>query len=94
MYLLISGEGKTDMGVCDPAQEQCAGEQFKAGAMAIIVDQLVEMRLGYEFSHLDSECVGFVSENCLANNKLQPNKKPKATKIRGKKRPKETLYFF
>lgn len=94
MYLLLSGEGKSDMGACYPAQEQCEGEQFKAGAMAVIVDQLVELSQGYDFSHLDNERVCFVSENCLADNKLQPIKKPKSAKIRGKKRPKETLYFF
>ena len=94
MYLLLSGEGKTDIGVCCPAQEQCKGGQFKAGAMAVIVDQLVELSQGYEFSHLDSERVSFVSENCLVNNKLKPIEKDKSLKVRGKKRPKETLYYF
>ena len=94
MYLLLSGEGKTDIGVCNPEQEQCEGDQFKAGAMAIIVDQLVGLSQGFDFSHLDSERVCFVSENCLADNKLHPIKKPKSAKIRGKKRAKETLYFF
>ena len=94
MYLLLSGEGKSDMGVCYPAQEQCVGDQFKAGAMAVIVDQLVELSQGFEFSHLENERVGFVSENCLANNKQDSIKKTKSAKIRGKKRPKETLYYF
>ena len=94
MYLLLSGEGKTDMGVCYPAQEQCEGDQFKAGAMAVIVDQLVELAQGFDFSHLDSERICFVSENCLANNKFEPIEKDKSLKARGKKRPKETLYYF
>jgi len=94
MYLLLSGEGKSDMGVCYPAQEQCVADQFKAGAMAVIVDQLVELSQGFEFSHLENERVGFVSENCLANNKLGSIKKTKSAKGPGKKRAKETLYYF
>jgi hypothetical protein len=92
MYLLLSGEGKTDMGVCYPAQEQCAGEQFKAGAMAVIVDQLVEMSQGYEFSHLDNGCVGFVSEAGLVAQKMKVQKK--SMRLRGEKRPAETQYYF
>ena len=94
MYLLLSGEGKSDMGVCYPAQEQCESEQFRAGAMAVVVDQLVGISQGFEFSYLDNGLAGFISENCLANNKLKPIEKDKSLKVRGKKRPKETLYYF
>jgi len=92
MYLLLSGEGKTDMGVCYPAQAQCDGEQFKAGAMAVIVDQLVELSQGYKFSHLEAGLVGFVAEAGLVAQKSKPRKK--AMRLRGERRPPETQYYF
>lgn len=92
MFLLLSGEGKSDMGVCYPAQEQCEGEQFKAGAMAVIVDQLVELSQGYEFSHLENGLVGFISEKGLIAEK--PKTAKKSMRLRGQKRAAETQYYF
>ncbi len=92
MYLLLSGEGKTDMGVCIPAQAQCEGEQFKAGAMAVMVDQLVELNQGYEFSHLENGLVGFVAESGLIAGK--PKAAKKSMRLRGQKRRSETQYYY
>ena len=65
MYLLLSGEGSSDIGVCYPASSSCDADAFKAGPMAWIIDQLIEVNLGYEFSHLTTERVSFVSESLL-----------------------------
>lgn len=65
MHLLLSGEGPTDIGVCNPSSGECEGSRFKAGPMSWIVDQLLESCQGYEFSHLESNCVSFVSESYL-----------------------------
>ena len=92
MYLLLSGEGPTDMGYCDSASNICTGADFKEGPMAIIVDQLVEQFQGFDYSHIQSNRVQYVSEKYLDKNKLPPKRKP--TEMKGKKRPPETRYFF
>lgn len=92
MYLVLSGEGPGDIGVCIPSAECCDRSGFKEGPMAIIVDQLLDGFQGYEMSHLDAERVSFVSEAYLAANKSPPKKKAMA--LKGKKRPAETKYYF
>jgi hypothetical protein len=93
MYLLLSGEGSSDIGVCYPVSTSCDADTFRAGPMAWIIDQLIEENLGYEFSHLATERVSFVSESYLAQNKQQPISK-KSMSLRGKTKPPETKYFF
>jgi hypothetical protein len=44
MILMLSGEGKTDMGQMVPTDR---GMRFEPGPMAWIVDKLVEKRLDY-----------------------------------------------
>lgn len=92
MYLLLSGEGLGDIGICNPSSDSCDRLTFKEGPMAIIIDQLVEIFQGYEMSHLDTERVSFVSESYLVANKLPPQRK--AISLKGKKKPAETKYFF
>lgn len=92
MYLLLSGEGPGDIGVCNPSADCCDRTGFSEGPMAIIVDQLVEAFQGYEMSHLETLRVSYVSEAYLAANKLPPRKKAMA--LKGKKKPAETKYYF
>ena len=92
MYLLLSGEGASDIGVCSPTASSCDRPAFKEGPMAVMVDQLVEDCQGYEMSHFDTDRVSFVSEAFLAENKQRP--KRKAMLLKGKKRSAETRYFF
>lgn len=95
MYLLLSGEGVSDMGRCEVG-ESCEPPKFQVGAMAMIVNQLIDSHLqtqyGYELSLLDSELVTYVSESYLAQHK--PATSDKKMAIRGKKRPPETMYYF
>ena len=76
MYLLLSGEGISDLGQCKLGLKQCEAEDFQSGPMSWIVDQLIENFQGYEFSHIAYHCVCFVSETYLANNKVPSTKKP------------------
>jgi len=92
MHLLLSGEGPSDIGVCYPAAEYCQSENFKPGPMAWLVDQWIEKCQGYDFSHLESGLVHFVNEKYLAKNKPDPAKK--AMRLRGKRTPGETAYYF
>ncbi len=92
MHLLLSGEGSSDIGACESSADSCDKESFKVGPMALVIDQLVEVFLGYEFSHIDSGCATYVSESFLAANRLPPTKK--SVSMPGKKKPKETKYFY
>ena len=81
MYFLLSGEGPTDIGSGDAP-----------GPMAVIVDQIVEGKDGY--SILDSECVGFVPKRMLVARVKELKPPQKSPRIPGKKKARETLYFF
>lgn len=91
MILLLSGEGKTDIGECDNLSGFCESEHFVAGPMAIFIDQLVEDIVGY--SCLDFGSIRFISEHelsTLGKNCLVQKKRPS---LPGKKKSKETGCF-
>lgn len=91
MYVLFSGEGPSDLGQCELGLDRCEVEYFQPGPMSWVVDHLVESFQGFEFSHVESGCVGFVSESYLAANKAEPTQK---ARLPGKKKPPETQYYF
>jgi hypothetical protein len=88
MMLILSGEGKTDMGCHGPTE---MGNQFHIGPMGKIVDRLIEARMGYslyETHQSGAECVQFVPETELAKHaKLGPTRFP------GIKYGKGTAFF-
>lgn len=92
MYFLLSGEGPTDLGACRDGAAECNGVGFRAGPMAIIVDQIVENEL--DFSMLESEWFGFVGERRLADRAAELRSARKSMSLPGRKRAKETRYFF
>src|SRR5690242_4954435 len=92
MYVLLSGEGPTDVGAGKDASPVCEGDAFLQGPMAVIVDQVVEGKLGY--SVLDCASCGFVSEHRLAQRAGELKAAKKALRLPGKKQAKETRYFF
>lgn len=92
MHLLLSGEGPSDIGVCYPAAEYCDTETFRPGSMAWLVDQWLEKCQGYELSYLESGLVRFASKQHLVRHKPEPA--GKAMRIPGKKKPRETAYYF
>ena len=92
MYLLLSGEGSTDMGLCNPSSTSCEGDAFMEGPMAIIVDQLMEQFQDYDMPYLETQQVRYVSEKFLTKNKQSPLRR--AMSLKGKKTPTETKYFY
>jgi hypothetical protein len=92
MYALLSGEGATDMGAATEGSPVCEGEAFLQGPMAVIVDQIVEGKLHY--SVFDVGSFGFVPERGLARRAGELKAAKKALRLPGKKRAKETRYFF
>ena len=66
MILMLSGEGKDDMGYITPGAK---GLEYRPGPMAWMVDRLIEKRLDYsllDYQDKGAECVQFVSESELA----------------------------
>jgi len=94
MYLLLSGEGSTDIGRCNAAVSRCEAGAFVPGPMAVVVNQLLELAQGYEFSYLENDSVEFVSEKYLADGAADLKALKKSPSLAGKKKPKETLYFY
>ncbi len=92
MYFLLSGEGDTDIGRCDGAMSACEGDRHLPGPMAIIVSQIFERQ--HKFSFLEFQCYGYVSEQELKKKALKLKRLKKAPLLPGRKRPKETIYFY
>lgn len=92
MFFLFSGEGVTDLGTCARLATPCKGDDYQPGPMAIIVDQIVAARHGY--SLLEVGCCGFVSRRILGDRKSELKTSKKGIRLPGKKRAKETQYFF
>jgi len=92
MYFLFSGEGVTDLGACADSAATCEGSDYQHGPMTVIVDQIVEAR--HHYSLLDTGCCGFVSRGTLVDRASELKAAKKAMRLPGKKRAKETRYFF
>lgn len=92
MYFLFSGEGPTDFGMCTGGAAICMGNDYHHGPMAVFVDQVVETR--HRYSLLETGHYGFVSRHVLVNGASDLKTAKKAIRIPGKKRAKETRYFF
>ena len=91
MYFLLSGEGTTDIGECADGARACDGNGFRHGPMTVIVDQIVERATGA--SILQDAC-GFVSKRLLTERAEELKAARKSVRLPGKKRAKETRYFF
>jgi hypothetical protein len=92
MYFLFSGEGVTDLGVGGAAAFLCEGDDYLPGPMALLVDRIVESR--HNYSPLETGACGYVSERNLDHRALELKTAKKALGLPGKKRAKETRYFF
>jgi hypothetical protein len=92
MFFLFSGEGPTDLGACSDGASQCNGPEYLHGPMTVMVDQIVEER--HEYSLLATGHYGYVSEGTLSDRASELKAARKAPRLPGKKRGKETRYFF
>src|SRR5262249_3960486 len=92
MFLLFSGEGPTDCGVCTGNALICQGEEYLLGPMAMIADQIVEGR--YDQSILDTVRYGCVTKPRLVERAAALKAVKKGPLLPGKRRARETAYFF
>lgn len=92
MYFLFSGEGITDLGVGRTKAVRCTGDDFVVGPLALLVDQCIEDQQGY--SILEAGCCAYVAESQLRERAVALKAAKKGLALPGKKRAKETRYFF
>jgi len=92
VFFLFSGEGPTDLGVCENDADECDGEDFKHGPMAVLVNLLFEAVRRNSF--LDSGHCGFVSKRELVNRASALKGASQVPRLPGKKGEKETAYFY
>ena len=85
MILVLSGEGKTDLG------ELVFGTvEFKAGAMYMIIDKIIETRDTYSPYYTSKDNIKYISKDELSKKA----KSLKPIKLPGVDGKKETAYFF
>jgi len=92
MYFLFSGEGPTDLGIGVGNAELYEGDGYHHGPMTVIVDQIVEEK--HEYSLLETGYCGFVPKQMLVGRASELKAAKKILGLPGKKRAKETRYFF
>lgn len=94
MYLLLSGEGPSDIGSTLADTGGISGvEHFQPGPMAWFIDQWVENCQGFEFSHINFGQIGFVSEKAL-NQHCKQTSGGRNIRLPRKGKDLETGYFF
>lgn len=92
MYLLLSGEGPTDLGHGTGRGRISEGGAFQPGPLALIANQVLEA-LGAPMQ-LEQGLAGFVTKQTLETRAKQLRPLAKSPRLPGKKRGKETAYFF
>lgn len=83
MHLVVSGEGKSDIGMF-----AYKDDKFVAGSMYYIVDKIIEKKCDLSYYDYCDELITFMSEDQLTSFCKS------MTSLSGKKKPKETGYFF
>jgi hypothetical protein len=91
MFFLFSGEGSTDLGLCAGNSEMCVGIDYLHGPMTFFVEHLVKAK--HPDSPLKWGRVGFASKSALVTRAIQM-KTPRSLALPGKKRRKETMFFY
>jgi hypothetical protein len=92
MRFLLSGEGPSDIGACSGGNDACEVAEFEPGPMAVIVDQIVERQ--HNYSPLGAGVCMFVSKRLLSRRATELKDARKSLGLPGRKRAKETRYFF
>ena len=93
MMLVLSGEGPTDLGCCGGPVNSCTGDNFKPGPLAVIVDKLLEVPMGYRPLREFPKSVHFISKTRVLQ-RARDGTKRRSIAFTGKKRRQETGNFF
>jgi hypothetical protein len=78
--------------LCAGNSTACKGPDHLQGPMALIASQIVERKRGFSF--VETGYYGCVSKGALVERAAAFKQQKKALRLPGKKRPKETGYFY
>ena len=92
MIPVLSGEGPSDLGVCTNAQGRCSEHNFQSGPITVLLEQLIERRLGYALSD-NPNAIQFISKARLLEFAAKRKANKRSVILPGKKHGLETGYF-
>ncbi|WP_337174958.1 hypothetical protein [Paludisphaera sp.] len=87
MYLLLSGEGATDLGTGLRAGELSEGDQFLPGPLALMIASIVEHHFGFRLTEYVN-CWGLAPKSILVKGQWR------TPRFAGKKHEQETTAFY
>jgi hypothetical protein len=93
MIVVLSGEGRSDLGACRNAQGHCSGDTFAPGPMTVLVDQEIASHLHYSPLECAPEAYLYVSETWLSEKIRARKQDRRKTSLIGKKHGQETGYY-
>lgn len=93
MIVVLSGEGATDLGQCGNAQNNCEDADFQIGPMTVLLDQMLESRLGYSLRSIPCG-YQYIGEAGLKLRERARKNDGRKISLVGKKRDQETGYFY
>lgn len=93
MIVVLSGEGAADLGQCSNAQSNCEDADFQIGPMTVLLDQMLESRLGYSLRPIPGG-YQYVGEAGLKLRERARKNDSRKVSLVGKKRDQETGYFY
>ncbi|OAI94453.1 hypothetical protein [Pseudomonas putida] len=94
MIILCSGEGISDLGICDNEIGSCDGNNFRFGPITLVVDSIVNTCLGYSPREVHPESYRYYSESALAARAEARKRERRGFSFAGKKRGIETGFFY
>lgn len=92
MIVVLSGEGPSDIGCCNIAIDSCSDQNFSAGPMTVLIDNLIEQRLNYRPLEVAPSTYRYYSERALSS-RARARKGNRPIMFSGKKHAQETGYF-
>ncbi|MGK5077126.1 hypothetical protein [Janthinobacterium sp. HLX7-2] len=92
MILVLSGEGPSDLGMCTNAQGRCGDNNFQAGPITVLLEQLIAPRLGYTLADHPG-AIQLINKAHLIDLAAERKKNKRSMILPGKKHGMETGYF-
>lgn len=92
MILVLSGEGPSDLGMCNNAQGRCSDRNFQPGPITVLLDQLISPRLGYALAD-QPDAIQLIGKAHLVELAAERKANRRNMVLPGKKHDMETGYF-
>jgi len=93
MMVVLSGEGKSDLGDCNNSQGQCQVPDFVHGPMTLLVDQILAQRLHYSMLEVTPAQYIYIRKSQLMALAAQRKAGKESISLTGKKNGQDTGYF-